>query len=72
MTEYQINIPDLTPEECTNMERLLEAHAKDLRRALQQIDQGNTSFSVRRNRDREVAEATESRGSTETRSRGHV
>ena len=72
MTEYQNDIPDLTPEERTNMERLLEAHAKDLRRALQQIDQGNTSFSVRRNRDREVAEATESRGSTETRSRGHV
>ena len=72
MTYDQNDIPDLTPEECTNMERLLEAHAKDLRRALQQIDQGNTSFSVRRNRDREVAEATESRGSTETRSRGHV
>ena len=35
MTYDQNDIPDLTPEERTNMERLLEAHAKDLRRALQ-------------------------------------
>ena len=37
MTEYQINIPDLTPEERTNMERLLEAHAERSSRSTRAI-----------------------------------
>ena len=46
-----IEIPDLTAEERTSMERLLEAHAKDLHRALQQIERGEAVEVARQVRD---------------------